>query len=324
VRKVAILDDYQRVALRMADWQPVASLCSVESFARHLGTVEEAADALAGFEIVCLMRERMPFPRALIERLPFLKFLVVTGSHNRTLDLQAAAERDVTVSHTRGAGTEHSTVELTWALILSAARHVAREDQAMREGQWQSTIGTTLHGKTLGVLGVGRLGSLVARIGHAFGMNVIAWSPNLTPERAAAADALWVSKADLLGQSDVLSIHLVLSDGTRGLVGANELALMQRHAILVNTSRGPIVDEAALLQALLQKRIAGAALDVFDQEPLPPSHPLRGLENVVLTPHLGYVSYESYGIFFEDMVENISAYLSGAPIRLLQPALHST
>jgi len=323
VRKVAILDDYQRISLRMADWKLIESLCSVQLFDRHLGTVQEAASALADFEIICLMRERLPFPCALIERLPFLKLLVVTGTHNRTLDLLAAAERGIVVSHTRGGGTEHSTVELTWALILAAARHVAQEDQAMRRGSWQTTIGTTLHGKTLGVLGLGRLGTFVARIGRAFGMNIIAWSPNLTPERADAAGATYVSKADLFEQSDVLSIHLVLSDRTRGLIAADELSLMPPHAILVNTSRGPIIDEAALLAALRERRISCAALDVFDQEPLPQNHPLRQLENVVLTPHLGYVSKESYKIFFEDMVENISAYLAGTPIRVLNPLVLS-
>jgi len=318
VRKLAILDDYQSVALSMADWKPVQSACSIHVFDKPFGTTEKAAAALADFEIVCLMRERMSFPRALIERLPALKLLVFTGTHNRTLDLSAAEDHGVTVSHTRGGGTEHSTVELTWALILTAARHLAYEDRAMRGGGWQSTIGMTLHGRTLGILGLGRLGSMIAPLGRAFGMKVIAWSPNLSAERAAAVDARLVPKEDLFAQSDVLTIHIVLSERTRGLVGAKELARMQNHAILVNTSRGPIVDEGALIGALQQKRIGGAALDVFDQEPLPTDHALRRLDNAVLTPHLGYVSFESYAIYFGDMVENVLAYLAGAPIRLLR------
>jgi len=316
VRKIAILDDYQRVSLRMADWSPVQSRCSVEVFDRPLGTVEQAA-TLAHFEIVCLMRERMPFPRRLIERLPALKLLVVTGAHNRTLDLTAAKDYGITVSHTRDGGTDHSTAELTWALILSAARHLPFEHCEMRRGKWQSTIGMSLHGKTLGVLGLGRLGSLVARVGSAFGMRIIAWSPNLTPERAEAAGAHLVSKDDLFALSDVLTIHIVLSDRTRGLVGVTELTRMKIDAILVNTSRGAIVDEAALVLALVEKRIGMAALDVFNEEPLPSDHALRRLDNVILTPHLGYVCRETYTIYFNDVVENILAYLAGAPIRLL-------
>lgn len=316
MRKIAILDDYQRVSLRMADWSPVQSRCSVEVFDRPLGTVEQAA-TLAHFEIVCLMRERMPFPRRLIERLPALKLLVVTGAHNRTLDLTAAKDYGITVSHTRDGGTDHSTAELTWALILSAARHLPFEHCEMRRGKWQSTIGMSLHGKTLGVLGLGRLGSLVARVGSAFGMRIIAWSPNLTPERAEAAGAHLVSKDDLFALSDVLTIHIVLSDRTRGLVGVTELTRMKIDAILVNTSRGAIVDEAALVLALVEKRIGMAALDVFNEEPLPSDHALRRLDNVILTPHLGYVCRETYTIYFNDVVENILAYLAGAPIRLL-------
>ena len=319
VPKVAILDDYQRVALRMADWSAIQSACSITSFDRNLGSVEQAAAVLADFEIVCLMRERMPFPAALFERLPALRLLVTTGTHNRTVDLSAALSHGVMVSHTRGGGTENSTAELTWALILASARNVAYEDREMRNGAWQSTIGMTLHGKTLGLLGLGRIGSAVANIGRAFGMRLAAWSPHLAAERAAMAAAQLVSKDDLFAQSDVLTIHIVLSDQTRRLVGANELGKMKRHAIVVNTSRGPIIDEAALISALQERRIGGAGLDVFDQEPLPRDHALRQLHNVVITPHLGYVSQESYKIYFNDVVENILAFLSGTPIRVLNP-----
>ncbi|HEY0526997.1 MAG TPA: D-2-hydroxyacid dehydrogenase family protein, partial [Stellaceae bacterium] len=297
MRKIAILDDYQRVALDIADWEPVTRQCAVEIFDRSLGTMEQAAASLRDFEIVCAMRERLPFPRALFERLPNLRLLITTGMHNRSIDLDAAAEHGVLVCHTRGGGTEHSTTELTWALILAAARHVPLEDRGMRAGGWQKTVGMTLHGKTLGVLGLGRLGARAAAIGRAFGMEVIAWSPNLTTERAAAGGARLVGKDELFATSDVLTIHMVLGERSRGLVGAKELALLPAHAILVNTSRGPIVDEAALIEALRDQHIGGAGLDVFDQEPLPADHPLRSLDNVVLTPHLGYVSQESYSVF---------------------------
>jgi phosphoglycerate dehydrogenase-like enzyme len=317
--KVAILDDYQRVALRMANWSAVQSACSVRSFDGNLGSIEQAAEILSDFEIICLMRERMPFPAALFDRLPSLRLLVTTGTHNRTVDLNAAVSHGVIVSHTRAAGTENSTVELTWALILAAARNLTYEDRAMRAGGWQSTIGMTLHDKTLGILGLGRIGAIVAKIGHAFGMKIIAWSANLTAERVGMTPARLVSKDELFAQSDVLTIHMVLSERTRRLVGANELGRMKAHAILINTSRGPIIDEAALIQALQEKRIAGAGLDAFDQEPLPSDHVLRKLDNVVITPHLGYVSEESYKIFFGDMVENIVAYLAGTPIRVLKP-----
>jgi phosphoglycerate dehydrogenase-like enzyme len=317
VLRVAILDDYQRVALRMANWQPIESACSIQVFEHPIGTVEQAVAALSEFQIICLMRERMPFPRALLERLPQLKLVVVTGTHNRTLDLSAVNDHGITVCHTRGGGTEHCTSELTWALILASARHLTYEDRAMRDGKWQSTVGMTLHGKTLGVLGLGRIGSIVATIGRAFGMKIIAWSPHLTGERVAAAEGRLVSKEELLAKSDVLTIHMVLSESTHGLIGAKELASMHSHAVLVNTSRGPIVDEAALIQALQDKRIGGAALDAFDCEPLRTDHPFRKLDNIVLTPHLGYVCQETYAIYFNDVVEDICAYLAGAPIRVL-------
>jgi D-3-phosphoglycerate dehydrogenase len=318
--RIAVLDDYQNVALNFADWRKVQASCEVRVFNHHLAGLDEAAAALADFDILCLMRERMALPAALIERLPKLKLIVVTGAHNRTLDLAATAARGITVSHTRSAGTEHPTSELTWALILAASRHVVFENRNLREGGWQKTVGTTLHGRTLGIVGLGRLGSAVARIGKAFGMDVIAWSPNLTPERADGNGARRVSKAELFAQSHVVTLHMVLSERTSGLIGVEDLALMRNDAVLVNTSRGPLVDEAALLDALTRRKIGAAALDVFDREPLPADHPFRTLDNVVATPHLGYVTRETFAVFFPDMVENIEAFLAGRPIRLLHHA----
>jgi phosphoglycerate dehydrogenase-like enzyme len=265
------------------------------------------------------MRERMAVPAALIERLPRLKMIAVTGAHNRTLELAAAAARDIVVSHTRDAGSEHATGELTWALILAAARQVCRENRTLRVGGWQQTVGTTLFGRTLGVLGLGRLGSVVAGIGKAFGMEVVAWSPNLTAERAQAGGARLVGKEELFAHSFVVTLHMVLSDRTRGLVGAPDLARLGKDSILVNTSRGPLIDEAALLDALRRRAIGAAALDCFDQEPLPADHPFRTMDNVVATPHLGYVTRETFEVFYSDTVENIEAFLAGRPIRLLTP-----
>lgn len=316
--RIAVLDDYQRVAEQYADWSRVRSRCSVEIFDRHLGSVDEAAVALADFDILCLLRERMPVPEALIERLPKLKLICVTGAHNRTLDLPAATSRGIVVSHTRNAATEHPTSELTWGLILAAARRIDLENRNILSGGWQTTVGMTLHGRTLGVLGLGRLGKVVARIGAAFGMEILAWSPNLTEERAAEAGARLVSKAELFARSDVVTIHLVLSDRTRGVVGAEELALMGSQGILVNTSRGPLVEEEALIAALRDRRLGMAALDTFDTEPLPEDHPYRTMDNVLATPHLGYVTQETYRVFYADVVENIEAFLGGRPIRPLQ------
>ena len=318
--KIAVLDDYQNIALAFADWRKVQAKCEVRVFNRHLADINEAGAALADFDILCLMRERMAVPAALIRLLPKLKLIVVTGAHNRTLDLAAAAARGIAVSHTRSAGTEHPTSELTWALILAASRHVVFENRALREGSWQKTVGTTLHGRTLGIVGLGRLGSVVAGIGKAFGMKVIAWSPNLTPERAEAGGARLVTKAELFAESDVITLHMVLSERTRGLIGPEDLALMRQDAVLVNTSRGALVDEAALLDVLTRRKIGAAALDTFEQEPLPLDHPFRILDNVVATPHLGYVTRETFEVFFPDMVENIEAFLAGRPIRLLHPA----
>jgi phosphoglycerate dehydrogenase-like enzyme len=314
VARVAILDDYQDVARRLADWQSLPA--EVVVFRDHLSDESKVAARLADFDVVVAMRERTPFPRSLFERLPRLRLLVTTGMRNASIDLRAAVDRGVVVSGT--AGLPSPTAELTWALILALVRHVPREDRATREGRWQETLGTTLKGRTLGVLGLGQLGSRVARVGKAFEMDVIAWSQNLTAERAAAVGAtLAGSRDEVLGGADIVTIHLVLSDRTRGLVGARELGLMRPTAYLVNTSRGPIVDEGALIATLRAGKIAGAGLDVYDDEPLPADHPLRGLPNTVITPHLGYVTEETYQIFYAQALEDIRAFLAGASVRVL-------
>lgn len=316
--RIAVLDDYQQVALSMADWSTLRG-CEIVSFPRPFRGMDDTAAALRDFDVACLMRERTPFPRRLFDALPNLKCLVTTGLGNASIDLTAARERGVTVCHTRSGSTEHATAELAWGLILASARNLVVEDRQMRQGRWQTTIGPMLHGKTLGLLGLGRLGARMAEIGRAFGMKTLAWSPNLDAERAAAHHAEHVAKHDLFARSDVVSLHLVLSDRTRGIVGRQELGLMQPHAILVNTARAGLVDEAALVDALRNGTIAGAGLDVFQQEPLPPGHPLLGMDRVILSPHLGYVTTDTYRIFFTDVVEDIAAFLAGSPIRVLQP-----
>jgi phosphoglycerate dehydrogenase-like enzyme len=313
--RVAVLDDYQDVALKMTDWSVLPSDVQVQVFRDHLADPQEVAQRLRGFEVVVAMRERTPFPRRLLEELSQLKLLITTGMRNASIDVDAARDLGITVCGTRGQG--YPTAELTWALILALVRHVPQEDRATRAGQWQVSVGEGLNGKVLGVIGLGNLGSQVATIGKAFGMSLLAWSQNLTAERAAQYSATLVSKDELLSQSDIVTIHLVLSTRTRGLIGARELGLMQRTAYLINTSRGPIVEEQVLIQALQQGAIAGAGLDVFDEEPLPLDHPFRRLENTVITPHLGYVTLETYRIFFGDTVENIRAFLSGTPTRVI-------
>lgn len=314
--RVAILDDYQRVALRYADWSVLGEGFSVEVFDRHLGDEDEAAEALRDFDILCMMRERMPLPGTLIERLPKLKLVVVTGARTQSIDLDAAVRRGVTVCYTRGGESKNATPELAWALILASVRSLPDEHQRIRQGEWQQSVGTVLGGKTLGLLGLGHIGTRMARIAQAFEMEVLAWSPNLTDERAAACGARRVDKDDLFSASDVVSIHLVLGETTRGLVLAAELSRMKPGAILVNTSRGPIVDEAALIEALQAGGIR-AGLDVFDTEPLPANHPFRSLPNLVTTPHLGYVTEGTYRFFFEDMVEDIRAWREGRTLRVL-------
>ncbi len=315
--RIAVLDDYQRVALRLADWSQLGPDAKVDVFDRNLATVEEAAAALQLYDVICLMRERMPMPRALIDKLPNLKLIIVTGARTHTIDFDATAARGITVCHTHPGESQHATSELTWGLILACARHIPQEHQRVSEGRWQETIGTVLHGKTIGILGLGKLGSRVAAVAQAFGMERIAWSQNLTAERAEAAGARLVSKDELFSQADVVTIHLVLSERTRGLVGAREFGLMKRTAMLINTSRGPIVDEAALIEAVQRGQIGAAGLDVYDREPLPLDHPLRTLPKVVHTPHLGYVTEGAYREYFPDMVENIIAWQAGNPVRVL-------
>ncbi|GAA5055307.1 phosphoglycerate dehydrogenase-like enzyme [Thermocatellispora tengchongensis] len=310
--RCAVLDDYQGVALAMADWSPVEATSFREPFAGPA----ELTRALAEFEIVVIMRERTPFPRGVFERLPKLRLLVTTGMRNASVDLAAARDHGVTVCGTGGAGTPPA--ELTWALILGLARHIVTESENVRAGGWQSTIGTGLHGRTLGLVGLGKIGSQVARVGLAFGMDVTAWSHNLTRERAEAQGVRRCgSLGELLAGADFVSIHLVLGERTRGLIGAAELALMRPTAYLVNTSRAAIVDQDALIDALARGRIAGAGLDVFDAEPLPPGHPFRSLPNVLATPHLGYVTENNYAVFYREAVEDIAAYLAGSPVRVL-------
>jgi phosphoglycerate dehydrogenase-like enzyme len=311
--RIAVLDDYQGVALRFADWDSLEA--EVEVFSDHLAGDDEVVGRLTPFEVVVAMRERTPFTRARLERLETLKLLVTTGMRNASIDLDAARDRGVVVCGTGSLGPP--TAELAWGLILAITRQIPAEDARMRAGGWQHTIGPELAGRTLGLVGLGRLGSRMARIARAFEMETIAWSQNLTAERAAEAGVEAVAKDELFRRADVVSIHLVLSDRTRGLVGAPELALMQPGAYLVNTSRGPIVDEAALLDALHAGRIAGAGIDVYDTEPLPPQHPLRFAPNTVLTPHIGYVTTGTYDVFYREAVEDIAAWRAGAPVRVL-------
>ncbi|WP_396926882.1 D-2-hydroxyacid dehydrogenase family protein [Mycolicibacterium sp.] len=304
--KVAILDDYQNVALQMADWSAVSGRADVTVFNDHVSDPDELVARLTPFDVVFVMRERTPLPRSIIERLPNLKMIASTGPFNASIDMAAAEEHGIHVGTT--GGTVASTVELTWALILAGARNLVAEARSVRDGGWQTSVGRELSGRVLGVLGLGRIGARVARIGEAFGMEVIAWSQNLTPEACAEAAATYVGKDELFSRSDVLTIHMKLSERSTGLVGAAELALMKPTALLVNTSRGPIVDETALVQALKSTTIK-AALDVFDTEPLPPAHPLRTLDNVIATPHIGYVADRPYRIFFRDAVAAIAEWL---------------
>ena len=313
--RVAVLDDYQDLARKITDWSVLPADVEVAVFRDHLTDQTALAERLKDFDIVMAMRERTPFPRTLLEQLPRLQLLTTTGRRNAAIDMQAAADCKVLVCGT--GGILYPTAELTWGLILSLLRHIPDEDQATRAGSWQVSMGQGLHGKTLGLMGLGRLGSEVARVGNAFQMAVIAWSQNLTAERAAERGATLVSKDELLARADILSIHLVLSARSRGLIGRQELNRMKPTAYLINTSRGPIVDEAALIAALHNGTIAGVGLDVYDEEPLPLEHPLRRAANTVITPHIGYVTQETYTIFFAETVENIQAFLKGAPVRVL-------
>ncbi|WP_407530011.1 D-2-hydroxyacid dehydrogenase family protein [Methylobacterium oryzisoli] len=317
--RVAVLDDYQRAAAGLADWAGLGPDVAVDFLDQPVAP-DEAARRLAPYAVLCLMRERMPLTAGLIAALPNLRLVVFTGGRTHAIDLDALAQAGITVCHTRNGEGGTATAELAFALILACARHLPQEFTNMREGRWQETIGTTLDGRTLGLLGLGRIGSRMAAIGAAFGMVPIAWSPNLTPERARAGGAALVPREALFRDADVLSLHMVLSPATRGMVGADELGLMRPEAILINTARGPLVDEAALIAALRSGRLAAAGLDVYDSEPLPPDHPLRGLPNAVLTPHLGYVTRATYRMFYEDTVEAIAAWRRGIPVRVYAPS----
>jgi phosphoglycerate dehydrogenase-like enzyme len=305
--KIAVLDDYQGVALAMADWSPLRGRAEVVVYRDHLSDTDAVVARLAPYDVVCVMRERTPLTREILERLPRLRLIASTAPRNASIDLEAAGERGITVAHT--GYTAHGAIELTWALILAAVRNLPDEVASFRAGGWQIAVGGDLAGHTLGIVGLGRIGSATARIAAAFGMEVIAWSPNLTPEKAEAAGARYVSKEELFRHADIVTVHLVLGERSRGIVGAKELALMKPTAWLVNTSRGPLVDEEALVDALQHRRIAGAALDVFATEPLPADHPFRTLPNVVATAHVGFVTRDTYEIFYRDTVQNIVAWL---------------
>jgi len=313
--RVAVLDDYQDAALEMADWSVLPPEVEVTVFPDHLADPEALVERLLPFEIICPMRERTPFPAALIQRLPNLKLLATTGSWNAAIDMKAAEEHGVTVCGTSGA--VHATPEFSWALIMALVRNIPSEIQSVRTGGWQVGLGGDLKGRTIGILGLGNIGTAIARYARAFEMEVIAWSQNLTPEKAEADGAKLVSKDELLDRSDIVTIHQVLSQRTRDLIGARELALMKPTAFLINTSRGPIVNEPALIDALQRGVIAGAALDAFEEEPLPQGHPFRTLPNVLATPHIGYVSGDMYRMFFSQTVENIAAFLAGSPTRVI-------
>jgi phosphoglycerate dehydrogenase-like enzyme len=307
--RIAILDDYQGVALTLADWASLGPNCDVVSFDRHVGEAGEAATALADFDILCLMRERMHLTRAHFAALPRLKLVVVTGSRERCIDHAAARDYGVTVQLT-GGSANNGPAELTFALILAAAHRIPQEDRHLRGGGWQEGVGMLLEGRVLGVLGLGRIGQKIAALGQAFGMTPIAWSPNLTAERAAAAGVAYRPREQFFGEADVISVHMVLSDSTRHLIGAAELALMKRTALLINTSRGGLIREAALIEALRERRIGGAALDVYETEPLPAGHPLLALENTVLTPHIGFVNDTTYRMHYARTVSTIADWLA--------------
>jgi phosphoglycerate dehydrogenase-like enzyme len=329
--RVAILDDYQQISLASTDWSTVRSLGQIDVFAEHIRRTEALVSALEPYDVVVAMRERTPFDADRLGQLPRLRLLVTTGMGNTSIDLEAAAARGITVCGTGGIGS--STAELTWGLILALLRHIPEEDKRLKlagraggaalgvGGSWQRTVGTGLDGKRLGVVGLGHQGRRVADIGRAFGMKVVAWSQNLDPDVAKKAHAKAVSKEELFSSSDVVTVHYKLSPRSVALVGAAELALMKPSAYLVNTSRGPLVDSAALLAALRSGAIAGAALDVYDVEPLPLSDPLRSAPNVVLTPHLGYVTEETYQVFYGDAAEDIVAFAEGSPVRVLTASL---
>jgi phosphoglycerate dehydrogenase-like enzyme len=314
--KVAVLDDYQGVALEMADWSVLEDQVDISVFRNHLADPAAVAERLKPFDVVCVMRERTPLPGSVLEQLPRLKLISSTGARNASIDLASARSRGITVCSTRY--SSHGATEMTWALIMAMIRNVPIEAASMREGGWQLSVGGDLQGRMLGLLGLGKIGSRVAAVGRAFGMDLIAWSQNLTRERAEEQGARLVSKDELFRESDILTIHLVLSRRTRGIVGATELGLMKPTACLVNTSRGPLVDERALIDVMERRQIAGAAMDVYDVEPLPDPHPFRSLDNVLATPHIGFVTRGTYELFYADTVENISAWMAGNPVRVME------
>ena len=313
--RVAVLDDYQNVSQKIADWSAIDGNAKIDVFDAPFADEAAVATALAGYDAIVCMRERTPVPASLMDRLGSLKLIITTGMRNRSIDMDAARDRGITVCGTPGLGAPAG--ELAWALIIALMKNIPADDQSMRNGEWQPNLGRGLGGKTLSLFGLGKLGAFVARVGLAFEMDVIAWSQNLTKERAAEVGVRRVEKGEALAAADVLCVQLILSERSRGLIGAPELALMKPTAYLVNTSRGPIVDEAALIDALQQKRIAGAGLDVYDTEPLPADHPFRSLENTILTPHTGYVTIENLSHMYEHAVEDIAAFIDGNPVRVL-------
>ena len=319
--KVAILDDYLDVVLTLVDWTSLPNGTTVERFTDHLTDEDKLAQRLEPFDFIVVKRERTPFPRTLLQRLPNLKLMVVGNTHNRKIDIATATELGILVTGTERFGT--AAAELTWGLILALVRHIPGEDGAVREGHWHHGLGSVLEGKTLGIVGLGRIGTKIAALGNAFGMTVIAWSQNMTPKKAQAASARYVERDELFRHADIVTIHVALSERTEKLIGAHELGLMKPSAYIVNTARGPIIDENALIKVLENKSIAGAGLDVFEQEPLPADHIFRKLDNIIVTPHIGYVTKESFGAYYQSAVENIQAFLEGQPIpRLLNSPPH--
>jgi phosphoglycerate dehydrogenase-like enzyme len=306
--KIAILDDYQNVAAQCAGWSELTASAELTFFNDHVSDADALVSRLAPFDIICVMRERTPLSAEIINRLPALKLIASTGPRNASIDVGAARARGIEIVNT--GYNSYPTIELTWGLILAGARHIVTEAQSLRAGTWQKSLGAGLHGKTLGILGLGRVGAGVARVGLAFGMKVIAWSHNLTGDKAAEHSVTLATKEELFRNADIVSVHVILSDRTRGLIGRTEIDLMKSSALLVNTSRGPIVDESALIEALRTKRIAGAAVDVFDHEPLPKEHPFRSLPNVLATPHIGYVADDLYRTFYQDTVSNIVSWIA--------------
>jgi len=315
--QIGILDDYQGVALQSADWSPLAEKAQITVFRDHLTNSASLVERLKPFDVLCVMRERTPLTREILEQLPELKLIASTGARNASIDLAAAEERGITVCNT--GYSSHGAIEITWALILALLRNIPAEFASVQAGQWQTSVGGDLDGKTIGLVGLGNIGAKIAQIAQAFGMKIVAWSQNLTHESAEKHGAILVSKEELFRTADIVTVHLVLGPRTKGIVGAAELGLMKKTAYFINTSRGPLVDESALINALDSRSIAGAALDVYEIEPLPASHPYRSLDRLLVTPHIGFVTEETYKIFYRDTVENVVAWLNGTPVRVSAP-----